>query len=208
MPTSDWAGWHDAYDWEGSRLSRRLAVVQNRIREALDCCPPGRIAVISMCAGQGRDLLGVLPTHPRRDDVAARLVELDPHNAKVARDLSATAGLRRIEVVVSDAARTDVYRDLAPAQVVLACGIFGNLPDADIRRAVSFLPALCERGGTVIWTRHRRDPDMVPTICEWLADADFDRLFVTDKDEGYGVGAHRYSGVPVALPPGERMFTF
>ncbi|GHD35622.1 hypothetical protein GCM10010335_31060 [Streptomyces galbus] len=30
-----------------------------------------------MCAGQGRDLIGVLAGHPRRDDVRARLVELD-----------------------------------------------------------------------------------------------------------------------------------
>ena len=75
----DWERWHDAYE-PGGRLEGRLACVQERIRELLDERPPGPIHVVSMCAGQGRDLLPVLSTHPRRDDVSARLVELDPRN--------------------------------------------------------------------------------------------------------------------------------
>jgi hypothetical protein len=35
-----------------------------------------------MCAGQGHDVLGALPDHPRRGDVTARLVELDPATPK------------------------------------------------------------------------------------------------------------------------------
>jgi hypothetical protein len=45
--------------------------------------------VISLCAGQGRDLLGVLADHPRREDVRARLVELDA-------PCGPRAGLRRV----------------------------------------------------------------------------------------------------------------
>jgi hypothetical protein len=75
----DWARWHDRYD-EDSPLARRLVVVQERIRELLDRAPAGPIRVVSICAGQGRDLLPVIASHARRDDVRARLVELDPRN--------------------------------------------------------------------------------------------------------------------------------
>ena len=68
----DWHAWHDDYDKPGTPLVRRLAAVQDQIRVALDAAPPGPLHAISLCAGQGRDLIGVLARHPRRDDVTAR----------------------------------------------------------------------------------------------------------------------------------------
>src|SRR2546429_389313 len=62
----DWSEWHRAYDEPGSNLSQRLRIVQARIREVLDAAPPGPITAVSICAGQGRDLLEVLAVHPRR----------------------------------------------------------------------------------------------------------------------------------------------
>src|SRR5205085_3894623 len=75
---ADWYAWHEAYDEPGSVIARRLSAVQAQIVGVLSEFPPGRIAVLSMCAGQGRDLIGALAGHPRRHDVVARLVELDP----------------------------------------------------------------------------------------------------------------------------------
>ena len=46
------------------------------IKQALDEAPAGPLRVISLCAGQGRDLIEVLAEHPRRGDVRARLVEV------------------------------------------------------------------------------------------------------------------------------------
>ncbi len=56
----DWHEWHTAYDRADNPLTRRLAQVQEYIRVALDAAPPGPIRVVSMCAGEGRDILGVL----------------------------------------------------------------------------------------------------------------------------------------------------
>ena len=81
----DWLAWHDAYDVPGSPLAQRLGVVQGWIRRTLDQAPPGPVRAVSMCAGQGRDLIGVLSGHPRRAEVTARLVELDPRIAAAAR---------------------------------------------------------------------------------------------------------------------------
>ncbi|SEH03324.1 hypothetical protein SAMN05444920_13542 [Nonomuraea solani] len=72
MTNRDWVAWHDHYDVPGSALERRLAVVRRWVGAALD---EGASRVVSLCAGQGRDLLPVLAAHPRRAQVRARLVE-------------------------------------------------------------------------------------------------------------------------------------
>jgi SAM-dependent methyltransferase len=206
--TPDWYDWHEDYDRADSRLARRLAEVRRLVRAALDEAPPGPLRVLSLCAGQGRDLIPVLAAHPRRDDVTARLVEWDPRNAGVARSAAASAGLTAVEVVVGDAAPTDQYVDLAPADLVLVCGIFGNITDADIRTTVRHCAALCATGGWVLWTRHRREPDLVPTVCEWFAEEGFEPVAVGSPADGVGVGAHRFVGRPRPLPVGGTMFAF
>ena len=55
-----WVRWHEAYQDPGSAQFRRLVLVQSEIRQALDAAPPGPIRVLSLCAGNGRDLLEVL----------------------------------------------------------------------------------------------------------------------------------------------------
>jgi hypothetical protein len=164
-----------------------------------------------MCAGEGRDLLGVLPTHPRRDDVRARLVELDEGNAAVARETVERAGLDQVEVVVGDASLTDAYVGAAPANLVLACGVFGNVVDDDIRRTIEVLPQLCASRATVIWTRHRFEPDLTPTVRGWFetngfVETSFDAP--EEQDLKFSVGVNRFEGTPLALRPGTRMFEF
>ncbi|MBQ0900721.1 class I SAM-dependent methyltransferase family protein [Micromonospora sp. U21] len=204
----DWLAWHDDYDQPGSALAARLAEVQGQVRAALDRAPTGPLRVISVCAGQGRDLIPVLATHPRRDDVTARLVELDPRNAGVAEDAARATGLTGVQVVVGDAAVTDAYADLVPADLVLLCGVFGNVSDAHVRATVGHTAALCASGGTVIWTRHRREPDLVPTICDWFAQEGFTPVAVGTPADRVGVGVHRHLGRPRPLPPKVTMFHF
>jgi hypothetical protein len=204
----DWHEFHDAYDRPGSTLAWRLRAVQAQVTAALDDAPAGPLTVISLCAGQGRDLLGVLPGHPRRDDVRARLVELDPLIADDARARARAAGLAGVEVVTGDASLTDQYRGMAPADLVLACGVFGNLSDEDVERTVGACRQLCKTGGTVIWTRGRGTPDPVRRICGWFEERGFDRQWLSDPDTAFGVGAHRFRGEPRPLAEGQRMFTF
>jgi hypothetical protein len=203
----DWLDWHRRYDDPTTALAGRLAVVRERVAAALDACPPGPVRVVSVCAGQGRDLLGVLPGHPRRNDVRARLVELDERNVDIAR--AAAAGLDNVEVVAGDASVTDAYAGAVPADVVLFCGVLGNLSDADAARAVGLLPQLCTPGATLIWTRHRNPPDLTVAIRGWLAATGFEELsFDGPEDVKFGVGANRYVGEPVPLRAGVRLFTF
>jgi hypothetical protein len=209
MADRDWLEWHAPYDDPASPLSQRLALVQGHLRTALDRCPVGPVRIISMCAGQGRDVIGVLDGHPRRHDVRARLVEWDERNAAVASAAAARAGLTGVEIVRADAGRTDAYRTAVPAEIVVACGVFGNISDDDIAATVAHLPSLCAAGATVIWTRHRRPPDLTPSIRGWFEQAGFaedgfdapGRLFI-------GVGAHRLVAAPRPFEPDRRLFEF
>lgn len=205
----DWKNWHDRYDNPDSPFVVRLETIRACIRVALDEAPPGRLRAVSACAGQGRDLIPVLAAHPRGRDVRALLVELDPDNAAHARELAAAAGLEGVEVVTGDASLTDHYLALAPAHLVLLCGIFGNIVPADIERTVRTSAALCERGGTVIWTRGRdADPAMVPAIASWFERDGFAEVFRSPEGLDLCVGAHRRTEEPRPLEPGQSMFEF
>lgn len=204
----DWRTWHDDYDRPGTWMARRLEAVRTQIRTALDSSPSGPLSVVSLCAGQGRDLLEVLADHPRRDQVHARLVELDPRNTALAEARARAAGLHQVDVVTGDASLTDHYQGMVPADLVLVCGVFGNIVDEDIERTVDTCTRLCRSGGTVVWTRHRGAPDRVPRICEWFETRGFERQWLSEPGAGFGVGVHRFTGEPRPLDPGARMFTF
>jgi hypothetical protein len=204
----DWAEWHRGYDQRDSTLARRLVAVRGRIRDAVDRAPDGPIRVVSMCAGEARDLVGALDGHPRGGDVTGRMVEMDPGLSATAATAAAAAGLTGLEAVVADAGLTDSYLGAMPAGLVLACGIFGNLTDSDIERTIAHLPGVCAPDASVVWTRHRRPPDLVPVICDWFARRGFVLEWLSEPGEPFGVGVHRFVGVPVELPRGERMFAF
>jgi hypothetical protein len=208
----DWARWHDGYDDPSSPLSARLAIVQAHLADALTAVPPGPVSLVSLCAGQGRDVLGVLPGHPRRGDVTAVLVELDPRNARWAAARAAREGLAAVEVREADAGATASYADALPADVLLLCGIFGNVSDADIGRTVAAVPALCAPGGTVIWTRHRRPPDLTLLVRKWFTAAGFAEVAFDAPGTGttlIGVGVHRRQDTDQAPGPVPgRLFSF
>jgi hypothetical protein len=207
--TVDWVAWHRPYDDPASRLSRRLALVQQHLRAALDRIT-GPVTVISMCAGQGRDVVPVLAKHPRRAEVRALLVEIDERNVRVARESAHAAGLDSVTVTQADAALTDSYAAYVPGDVILACGIFGNISLTDIERTVRALPSLAAPGATVLWTRGRRPgDDPTPDIRRWFEESGFEEIaFDAPDEESFSVGVNRLRGKPAAFAPGLRLFEF
>ena len=202
--SKDWIAWHAAYD-DDTPLHHRLLAVQRRIRDALSERPDGSIRVISACAGEGRDLFGAMVDHPRASDVHGRLVELDPELASRA----AAHAPPGIEVVCADAGSTDAYVGAVPADLVLVCGVFGNISDEDVGRTIAALPTLCAFGATVIWTRHRRPPDLTIDIRRWFEHAGFERLaFDAPSEFEWSVGVQRFVADPAPIVPGRRLFRF
>ena len=208
MSGRDWYTWHADYDRPDSGLSRRLAWVQDRIRAALDDAPPGPVRVLSICAGQGRDLIGALATHPRRGEAVGHLGVAGIEFHEPCGHVAAAADLPGVEIVTGDAALTSQYIDLAPAGLVLACGLFGNMTDAHIERTIDYCTRLCATGGTVVWTRARWAPDLVPRICAWFEGRGFEQVWLSDPGYHQCCGAHRFTGAPAPLAADDVMFAF
>jgi hypothetical protein len=198
---SHWVRWHEPYEDPTSPLSLRLRLVQSMVRGFLDAVPPARpgpIRIVSMCAGQGRDVIDVVSTHPRVGEVSALLVELDPALVAFARDRAVAAGVAaHVRIVQGDASLCRWYEADVPADLVLVCGVFGNISPGDITRTIQALPGFCRIGSEVIWTRHRRPPDATPAIRADFAAAGFTEL-AFEAPDGYvlTVGRHRLDGGP------------
>ena len=189
----DWVAWHKAYEDPSSSLSQRQRDVATMIRTFLDEAPAGELRVLSLCAGDGGDLELALNGHSRTGDVTGCLVEFDPALAERARAKQARIG-SRLEVRCADAGDPANFVDVAlapdavgptslangwlltrpanrvgePVDLLILVGIFGNISDDDIRRTINAVPSLCKPGATVIWGRHRREPDLTPQIREWF----------------------------------------
>lgn len=209
MTLRDYHDWHDDYSRPGSSLHRRLQVVVELLGRAVDSLPAGPVRVVSLCAGQGADILTVAEQHPRGRDLEGRLVELDPRNVAAAQDRIRAAELDGFEVVEADAGRSDAYAGAVPADLVVACGIFGNISLDDIERTIRFLPSLSAPGAHVVWTRHPREEGVIDRIETWLDDSGFERdALVLAEDATYGVGSAHLIGAPAPLLMGERLFSF
>jgi hypothetical protein len=208
VTSRDWHSWHSAYDDPQSWQARRLVTVQERIRIALDAAPPGPLVVLSLVAGEGRDLLPVLADHPRRNEVTARLVEIDPRNAAAARAAARDLDLPGVRVITGDAALTDHYLGVAPADLVLICGLFPHITDDDIGTVVEHAASLTKRGGAVVWTQHRREPDLVPQISAWFAARAFAEVWISDPAVEFAVAVHRHLADPPPVVTGVKLFTF
>ena len=201
----DWIRWHGHYDDPSSPLSRRLLAVRQQIHLALDRAAPGPVRLLSLCAGRGQDVLPVLTAHPRGGDVTGRLVELDPDLCAAAR----SAAPPGIEVVQGDAGTTTACIGAAPAEVLLLCGIFGNISDEDVAGTVAAVPSLLVTGGTVVWTRHTEPPDLTPRVRSWFSEAGVEETaFVTGPHPGWAVGAGVLRVPARPLEVDRRLFAF
>lgn len=210
----DWVAWHRAYDDPDSSLARRLVVVRRRIAEALDELGSRAQRVLSLCAGDGRDLLPVLALRPlaaRPPDggPGAVLVEKDPALAAGARRRARVHGLSAVRVVVGDAGDPATFADFLPADLLLLCGIFGNVSRQDIVTTVAAVPAMLAPGGRVVWTCGARDPDPRPAVRQLFVEAGLTETSFDGDPETFGVGtAHLPSAVPRPQPLPAALFTF
>jgi hypothetical protein len=186
--------WHRGYDDPTSALSRRLEVVRRRLGQALDALPREELRVLSLCAGDGRDILDVVARSESDGGgngatPSIVLVELNPELASAAAERARGHGLDTVVVIQADAGDTATWKDCVPVDLLVLCGIFGNLSPGDIRQTVACLPAMVRDGGYVVWTRGGGpDSDLRPDVRGWFADAGLPEVAFDGAPERYGVG--------------------
>ncbi|HEY6533814.1 MAG TPA: class I SAM-dependent methyltransferase family protein [Acidimicrobiales bacterium] len=206
---SDWSNWHDEYENPDSELTHRSRLVQEQVAAAVDDQPPGPVTVVSMCGGQGRELIGALEGHDRRSDVQGRLVELDARNAAFARDWAQAVGLTGLEVREGDASASDNYDGLPRADLVIVSGVFGHLCPDDRRRVIAFLPEICRRGARVVITTYEVKPETTADLRAYFAECEFDETGWAVTPGGmFGVMVHQLRGEARPLVPNTTLFTF
>ena len=205
----DYERWLHHYDDPNSSLSWRLRQVQAWLQEDIDR-RAGPIRVLSVCAGDGRDIIDVLAGRRDAARVQTVLLEAHPGIADLARDRAAAADVAGLLVRTCDAADTANYAGAVPAEVVLLVGIFGNISSADIQTVIATAPRFCSPGAALIWSRGRDRHDINDGIRRAFADAGFVELAYAeaDFDSRPAVGALRYDGPPVPLDTGRNLFTF
>jgi hypothetical protein len=137
------------------------------------------------------------------------LVEWDEHNVVQATAALRAAGLHGIKAIRADASDADTYRDMPRADLLLLCGIFGNVSDDDVENTIAHASSLCGPGAFVIWTRHRRAPDLTQRIRDWFGEAGLQEVsFESPGENSFSVGMNRLLGPPIHTPPRLKLFTF
>ncbi|MEQ1874046.1 MAG: SAM-dependent methyltransferase [Ilumatobacteraceae bacterium] len=204
----DWIEWHSEYDDPDSALSERRRQVTTLIRKSLDGAARGPVRILSLCAGNARDLADALRDHPRRTDVTGGVVELDRQLADESRtNLEAAGG--DIDVIVGDAGNVDTFGHLLPVDLLLLVGIFGNVPDGEVETITRAVPAMCHDGANVIWTRHRRLPDLTPSVRRWFDAAGCTALdFISPGTGKFSVGRERVKARTAASRLPNQLFRF
>jgi Methyltransferase domain len=189
---TDWQAWHGDYDDPDSSLSRRLSVVQQRLHGLVSGDVDVR-RILTLCSGDGRDVLPVLARDPDERRPELVLVELDPA-------LAATAERRAVElgvpatVVVGDAGFAKTWQSVLPVDLLMLRGIFGNISEADIRNTIAAARGMLAPGGSVIWTRgYFIDNDLRPQIREWFIEAGFTEIAFDSEPTGHGVGVNQFA---------------
>jgi hypothetical protein len=212
MSSGYWNAWYKHYH-TSPNLQTRLRIVRRQIRAAVHERPAGPVRLLSICAGDGRDVITALADHPRRDDVQATL--LDTHRDAIERGQATVARIgmeKQIRFRAADATKAVSYQGIVPADVVLVSGVLGHLLPDSVTTLIRSLPGLCRPGGELVWNRHLTISNgcrMVPEIRRLLGKHGFQELHfeVTGPDE-FACFRHRFLGESASLDPKDVLFEF
>lgn len=122
---------------------------------------------------------------------------------------AAALGLGQVRCETGDAGLARWYEATRPIDILLACGVFGNVSPDDLSRTVRAFGAVVAPGGHAIWTRHRGPPDLTPSIRAWFGDAGFEEVSFEDVAGSRStVGCHRRGRESIAADLPARLFDF
>lgn len=209
-PGDVWGHW-PSKAYQEKKFQFRLAGVQQHLAEAITSCPNAAVRVTSLCAGDGRDVIGTLATHPRCGNVRATLFELNPISIANGRaQIEATGLTHVVKFVAGDATRYDSYRKVGRADILLVCGVWGHVPPHERDEMMRAIRGLVQPGGIVIWTRGAaKGAARLEEIKTLFDPPDWKEVrFDITPDGKFAVASYRLVGPGVELPPTGAIFNF
>jgi hypothetical protein len=208
----DWAKWHDNYKVSPA-LKERLSIVRKHLSKCCISLPKGSIKIISICSGDGRDLLGLMEYHPRKQDVSALLVENNEELVDTGRKSIHEAGFEtQLKLVLSDATLFSTYDNYCPANIVLFSGVFGNVRVEETPNIIRNLRSLCNTDSYIIWTRHCRVNNglkHIEFIRNQFTENDFEETYYEQTADGtFIIGTNKFCGNKIDLSAETKLFDF
>jgi len=166
--------------WFGRWLG---AIVDTAARE--------RRQLLSLCAGPGRDVVPVVTPRAASSSISALLIERDEELSRRATEAAASFGLSTVEIRCADAGDPASFSDVLPVDVLLLCGILGNIEHGRVKDVIDVVPHLLAKDGYVIWTRGASEPDRRPEVRSWFCAAGLAELSFDGPPETFGVGVNQ-----------------
>jgi predicted RNA methylase len=209
----DWTSWHERYE-SSKPLQERLNEVCAQITRVISKASGDCVRVISICAGDGRDLVGSLAALRGSATVCATLVESNLQLVAKGQAMVEEFGLAdQIRFRCADATQSETYDGICPADLVILSGAFGNLRAHSVERLIVALQCLCTHGARVIWTRNLREFDdgeaATQKIRACFNAANFvEEVFAQTPQGIFAVGTHVFFGENKPLSKSEKLFEF
>ena len=209
MTVRDYVKWHDKYADPKSAMSSRLRMIQAILTEVL-ATNPQPLRLLSLCAGDARDILGVLGQRPQDvKRVTGRMIEIEPDLVAAARGRIALIG-SPLEIIEGDASDPQNLVGQIPAEIVLLIGVLGNISDEDDDYMAKIMASFCAPGAVLLWTRAHHETETLARIQGTLALSGFtDQRFWPVPNGTFGLGVARWPDQPAPpLPMDRKLFTF
>jgi hypothetical protein len=205
-----WDDWSE-HAYRSRTYSLRLAEVQGHLGECFAAYSTRPIRLLSVCAGDGRDVMGAMISHNVQGQVVAWLVEQNLRSVNRGTTQSRRLGLQdTVKFLHADATLYDTYRNIAPSDIVLLSGVWGHVPASDRPRLVQALASFCKPGGMVIWTRALANGvSRMDEIQIEFASPLWELVCASiTSDKCWGVVSQRYCGPQIRPASGGRIFQF
>lgn len=211
-PQNHWDEWHKHYD-HSSLLQARLQIVRGQISLAFNECDPGLIQAVSICAGDGRDLIHTTSNHPRRNDVRAFLIDKNEQSIARGKLAAEQVGLsQQFHFLKADARLSRSYIGIVPANIIILVGVLGHVRHKEIVRLVQNVPMLCKAGGWLIWAKKLKihtNHNQVLSVRNLLQRSAFKEVQYEETGlDGFAVSRAQFIGPTTPLDPARRLFEF
>ncbi|MCP1479320.1 class I SAM-dependent methyltransferase family protein [Pseudomonas chlororaphis] len=209
----NWQSWHENYR-DFSPLQARLVEVSRQVAEAIDSMASPHVQILSLCAGDGRDLLQALSSVQAGKAVDATLIEFDQALVDQGRRAFAAQGWGdSVRFRCADATLFSTYRDLPKVELVMVCGVFGNVRNEHVQRLIGALPGFCRPGARVVWTRSLNEFDDGEAAADhirrcFVRSGFREAVFARTPEGTFAVGSFIYEGEQECLPATGQIFEF